>query len=103
MATKQEIAKEMLKLFDGKPERWTRGAFARAKDPGFIVSPLSDDATCWCLWGAVRRAADDAAVSEYMLDVIESTVDDGIAEWNDRPGRTFDDVQKLLKSIAEEP
>lgn len=37
-----------------KPERYTSGAFARDKD-GNIVPPESDEASCWCVAGAVRK------------------------------------------------
>lgn len=37
------------------PGKWTRGDYAIDKD-GKTVSVLSQDATCWCALGAIRKA-----------------------------------------------
>jgi hypothetical protein len=37
-----------------RPSRWTKGAFAR-NDAGVVVSPLSENAVCWCLLGAMHK------------------------------------------------
>ena len=96
MATKQEIAREMLRIFDGKSERWCQGRMFLCDGRG---RPYAR-----CLIGASMEAAD-----RLRCGGIGGEVDQAIAQkfgdpgaWNDAPERTFAEVQALLLSIAEE-
>jgi hypothetical protein len=104
MTTKQEIAHEMLRIYDGKPERWCQGALARCS-AGKPCDPVDRTAVCWCLTGARRLAKN--ALGASCDDVygfalaIECIVNEYPPEWNDADERAFDDVVKLLTEIAE--
>ena len=37
--------------------RWTRGAYARDEHENKLNDPLAEEATCWCLSGAIKRVA----------------------------------------------
>lgn len=81
----------------GVPERWTRGAFARAKD-GDEVEPDDNEATCFCLLGAfcVVTVTD----KRYLAGIQSLGIKDA-AEFNDNV--THPEVLALLdKAIAAE-
>lgn len=100
MTTKQEIAREMLRIFDGKPERWNKGELFG--DNHYLPEPHPH---C-CLLGASLLACErmglSAAVEAAFDEVLESRVGN-VGAWNDATERTFDDVVKLLTDIAEAP
>lgn len=52
-----EILKEVRAILDN-PENWIKGAFARNSE-GYVVNASSDDATCFCSLGAVRKACNN--------------------------------------------
>ena len=85
---------------------WTQLAYARRPD-GTVVHSNHGDANCWCLSGAI-----DCAYKELELDdrstlssgayravydtIVQENHVDTIAEWNDRPGRTVEQVLAVL-------
>src|SRR4051812_27438101 len=95
------LAREMLRIVDDKPERWTRGTLAKSA-AGHAVRPESARARSWCLIGLLRKACDDvdpdfgAIVATY--GALTGRVGD-VHCWNDAPERTFDDVLKLLTEV----
>jgi hypothetical protein len=92
----------------GQPGTWTQAAYARdlAQRP---VADAHQAAVRWCVAGAVRRCAGevepplpfvDVRVRERAIDALRATLQltpkQSIAEWNDTPGRTQDDVVAAL-------
>lgn len=89
---------------------WTQHADARASD-GSAVDPWHNDAVSWSLLGALVAsyerllALGDATVALSALavaclqlaDVVDS---DSLAEWNDQPDRTQDDVLAAIDTAA---
>ena len=88
------------------PERWTQGKFARNAQ-GLEVDYNSEQATCWCLYGFIRRllnippgwgtpidilsAFDQAAVGKpYYGEYISEEL--AFVGWQDEPGRTVADI-----------
>lgn len=55
LAEAREVLTETRALL-ANPMHWTRGTLARGGD-GRVVDPLSNDARCWCLQGALTRVA----------------------------------------------
>jgi hypothetical protein len=106
MITKRDVAREMLAIFDGKPERWTQHVYAKTKT-GDVVPPECASACCWCLMGALRLACDqvdaddDEEVFIETCSALERSAASAIPRWNDAPERTFEDVVKLLTEVAE--
>lgn len=95
-----ETAKKILELYDGKPERWTRGAFARLATD-VQTSAHNESATCWCLAGAeIAIQSKDQADYDSFFNAMAAITGMGMVEWNDRPERTFAEVEALLKEIA---
>lgn len=89
------------------PERWTKNVYARAGKKR--IGPLNDEATCWCVLGAVRRVTklpEDSAYFTVVTSAIAAQLPEGaprIHKWNDDPSRTHADVLALLdKAIAAE-
>jgi hypothetical protein len=109
----QETARAILALYDGKPERWTKGRLARDKQGDAVNNVRSHRAACWCIAGAAERVlpGPDAHGCSYDRDsylafrnLAASLVDPAHdAHWNDAPERTFADVVALLERIAAEP
>jgi hypothetical protein len=109
--TPQEMARAILALYDGKPERWTKDTFARDAS-GAALPPERRGACAWCIAGAAERvalsalqnapAARDAAFAFRMR--VSAIVPGGHdARWNDSPARRFRHVVALLERIAAEP
>jgi hypothetical protein len=86
--------------------KWTQGAAARDKW-GKLCSPLSPDAECYCVLGALERAypADRQERLRAACKIRDAIVSLGwkckytinVGVWNDAHERTFDDIQKALE------
>jgi hypothetical protein len=80
---------------------WTQGAYARDA-VGTTISPAREDATCFCMEGALRRASRDRG----LFDAAEGVILDKCGEltipsFNDAPDRTKDEVLSVLdRAIA---
>lgn len=78
---------------------WTQGTYARNAAGGHVTC-WDPTAVCWCLEGAIRKAANDedewseafAALGKVLL--LPSL-------WNDHPGRRHKDVLDLLDRLSE--
>ena len=82
---------------------WTQGAGARGRS-GKSVLPLGRSAVCWCAIGAIMRAGDRdcdqmKAAEETLLSLLPDH--ETIAEWNDAPERTQDEVAIMLRLAAK--
>jgi len=104
--TEAEIGAQLQQFFDGKAERWTDGAFALDAD-GSCVGVHDAEAACYCLMGAVFRLFDDKRLAngEWLVPTARAAITKyvplgwTVEKWNDTPGRTFSDVQKLLRKM----
>ncbi|HEY6960884.1 MAG TPA: hypothetical protein VI408_03245 [Gaiellaceae bacterium] len=90
---------------------WSQGADARASD-GEPVDVLDPGAASWSLLGALQSAAfaaRGARVDEIKLAVTaiaELIADPSLANWNDQPKRTQDEVRSVLaraETLTGEP
>lgn len=83
---------------------WTQSRFARRADDS-ECEWRDPDAVCFCLLGAVNRAAQDLGAEPYhrMLakEVLERFVPFGIVGWNDTTGRTKEEVLAVLAQAEE--
>jgi hypothetical protein len=89
---------------------WTQRAESR-DSAGDAVDPWQPSATCWSLLGALVAAleeetdrGDDLPLAELAdaLDALALFVDsDSLADWNNDPRRTQDDVIGALGAAAE--
>ena len=50
-----DVLNEVKELLSDE-HRWTQGAMARDKKQ-LKIKPLSDEATCWCLYGAIAKVS----------------------------------------------
>ena len=94
-------------------EKWTRGAMAQNKY-NKTVTIHSEEATCWCLAGAIQKAALELKVTPHSLNekneifyiVIEEEVQallqpelgdfDSLTEFNDDIDTEFNNVIEIL-------
>lgn len=92
-----------------KPGTWTQEALARDRNLN-STSSYDTDACMWCTVGAVRKAlnfdvATDPSVVAREVNVrraLQDAVGGGIIWFNDRPGRTQDEVLAAFdKAIAK--
>lgn len=85
-----------------QPGCWTQGVNARDAN-GIVVNSLDPSAQCWCAIGSITKAADgglrdiDQAIA-LMRTVLPSVA--FISSWNDRPGRTAEEVAAKLEEAA---
>lgn len=88
---------------------WCRDAFAR-DEAGAIASPAGGTACRFSLRGAILRAARehaDTQDAERMLardatEAVEEHLRAQCEAWNDRGGRTADQVVSVLRAVADE-
>ena len=84
---------------------WTQGDFAHDAH-GNSCDPRERCASCWCLVGALERAAYDSsdpegAMLEGAMYALAAALGlDTLGVWNDAPGRTRDEVLQLLDRVA---
>jgi hypothetical protein len=85
---------------------WCQGAEAVAP-AGEAVDPLAREASRWSLLGALQAAAfgDDSTsigdIGDAVAAIAELIEDPSLAGWNDAPGRTSHDVERLLGDAEE--
>lgn len=85
-----------------KPEKWTKGAFARRKT-GTRTEWTDERAVCWCMEGALlvcgHLGADEwRKVKDFILvkPAFSARTEGSINEFNDHPDTTFEDVRRVL-------
>jgi len=81
---------------------WTRGCLARDAN-GREVDPVSDQATCWCVIGAIDSVTgNENNASHGAVTVLDSALEGReIADFNDDPATTQTDVIALFdRAIA---
>ena len=101
------------------PERWTKGAPAKATQDGCILPVYKSDATCWCITGAIelawlRQNANGAIKSgavTALWHVLESRGDHVFLDkewrwrdlqmWNDEDRRDHPEVLELFDTAIE--
>jgi hypothetical protein len=91
-----------------KPENWCKGAYAR-NSSGEATSSGSDDATCWCISGALKRVAGCNGYLDCVREAVLAALGDGKTEthkvpnFNDHPDTTHPMVLDLFdRAIAME-
>lgn len=79
---------------------WTKGAYAR-DEKGNDIPATSEQATCFCLRGAIRKCYLDPEIREKVLETVYREIEypRGISFWNDNPHRTFEDVKELVERL----
>lgn len=89
------------------PERWTKKQFARDALGG-TADPTGPLAVCFCVEGAIHRAAvGDAhiearlAAKQILRQAIGLGVLDGLPGWNDAPERTHAEVLAAFARAIE--
>ena len=104
-ARNEDIWKLCLQLLDNG-RGWTQEAEARRGD-GQPTDPLEDDATCFCLQGAVYRACrgDIKQIKVCLQDLrraLQSSQHPArdLLAFNDCPNTTFEDVAALYRMAA---
>lgn len=104
LTTKQILIgmRELLSL----PERWTQGRLAKDIQ-GKEIQPTSDEAVCWCLYGAACRIACDSIsrLPDAIFNILNSSVKgsdhSSLILWQDDPSRTHAEVLAALDRAVE--
>jgi hypothetical protein len=89
-----------MKAYELVEKGWTQGATARNKY-GIETHHRSAEAVCWCAVGAIC-AAYMVSLEDYsgMVKAEEKIGSlESLADWNDDPARTQDEVVNLLKEL----
>jgi hypothetical protein len=83
---------------------WTQNVAARDKD-GNEVLPSSEDACCWCIYGAIGASRKDLSREtryKYENKVEEVIGNYSISLYNDSPARTKQEVIDILEQVERE-
>lgn len=89
--------------FLDSPDKWTQGETARDADGRFCMSS-SSKAVSWCILGAYNRlhpngtSQSDWEYTKRWMDFRES-LGCSVPNWNDMPGRTWEEVHAKLKEF----
>ena len=85
-----------------KPGAWTQGAWARTAT-GRAASPFADNATCFCLRGALVRVKGVKLCDglDGEREALGFSTDSALARWNDKEPRTQAEVVAALRAAAE--
>lgn len=83
---------------------WTQRTFARATRR-VIVSGDSPAARQWCALGALIESADGLRLGHKAYELAENTLigltnKEEVAQWNDAPGRTHEEVANAMWQAA---
>jgi hypothetical protein len=77
--------------------KWTTRAGAR-NAIGHEVSVMSDDAVCWCLYGAISKAGLwNSPVTALLSKTIDERFNTFVSTWNDSV--TFPEVRALIEEL----
>lgn len=97
----------LLRAADIVDAGWCQHTMALDADGGEVTS-FDDNAARFCVIGSIRRArldtmleSDDCYPEEALLELLEVTDWDNLAEWNDEPVRTGAEVSAALRECAE--
>ena len=84
------------------PEKWTQSVYVRNKD-GTPTQLGAAEAFSFCLRGAIYFCYCDATGRYWTEDKAHKALNlppcESLAEWNDAPERTFEDVRKLVEEL----
>lgn len=80
--------------------KWTQRAAARHSN-GFPIGWYCENAACFCMVGALRRATDSDARFEAAYAALSAFVPSP-ASWNDQTSRTQAEVVATLRSAASQ-
>lgn len=80
------------------PSKWTQSVNAK-NQAGDEVPVLSDQACSWCVLGAVRRCYTSFGEIYAAHTRLSANVGVFVADWNDSPVRTYQEVHAVLKSL----
>lgn len=113
MITAKKIAAEIAAELKEHPEHWTQGAYAKL-DGGKPCDVTEPEARYWCILGLIGKRLPIGA-SILLQDRIAAGFINAISEkdwraddfkmlsrWNDRHGRTVQDVISLCERVTDE-
>ena len=89
-----------------RKDNWTQRALARDSEGGIYNWPYSENIYRWCLSGMILLCYREdglqhnilAKVKQYLIDTDRES-DGNIGRWNDRPERTWHEVQQLSQEL----
>lgn len=104
MSQERKIADTLTRVADllARPNGWTTGVFCR-NPGGESVERFDPTRSCFCVSGALREVT---GTTDYLAwNAFDAyTVKKGyrhMAEWNDDPARTQDEVVAALRFVAK--
>lgn len=82
---------------------WFKGNLARSAT-GRVVSPIDPKATCWCMDGAIQRAAGGVGEAYRLAATFAKRTIAGrvIPAFNDDLGRTHSEAVSALRKAADQ-
>lgn len=97
--TPKEQLLEAAEFFEKNPDKWTQNRFAEDK-AGNKIGCLTPKAYRFCVWGYFYSKYRTRTLVTFVKPLIISEADT-ITSWNDKPGRTVEEVVALLNKAAE--
>jgi hypothetical protein len=93
--TIKQVLEAILWMYENTLE-WTQRAAWRNKK-GAVVYGLNSDIHSACLLGAIILVKKEDVLGSSVSSYLNGLVNDTVASWNDRDGRTKQEVIALLK------
>lgn len=100
---KTKTAKDILiKALGYIRKGWTQGYYAKSKSKK-LVDANSRAAACWCMIGALDKAAQDGyeTKQEAINFLLKATKADFLVDFNDKPGRKKSEVIAAFKKAIK--
>lgn len=95
-----EILKAARKLITPR-KRWIKKDYARTSPRGNMTSATGEDATCWCMVGAVQKVSDSQRSEWIACDFLIKVTGGNVTKFNDN--HTHEQVLAAFdKVIAKE-
>lgn len=94
------LAKKVLELYANK--QWTQGALALNKY-AFRIMPWEEGAVCFCLAGAAIAVSQSRLSAAALAEELKFDGYQEMIQWNDAPGRTFEQVKLRLEAACYKP
>ena len=78
--------------------KWTRRNYA-VKEAGHPVHFSDPEAVAFCMYGAIDKCYRTSHDNQRVVDLVRDSLPSEIAQWNDDPKTTFEDVKAIVERL----
>lgn len=107
----RSVAADIAREYRDAPQKWIQDYMCMDADGEDWMDPGYEGAVCWCLRGAIDKRVPQGAAKVYLAfdralghNIASEKEHDTLhfVSWNDRHGRTVDEVIDLCDAVANQ-